>query len=213
VSGELTEREPAVRATYLRLLLERADELVPGAIRPRLGDAELTAIECAGPLAWLPVTTDLALQRALADTLGPERLGELLRSGLRAVWASTPIRGIVQAAVGLLGVHPGTLARLVPNAWMLLYRNCGRWSVEPHPPAPLASSDAPGPGREQVLLRLDELPASCTETAAWLEAVATMLHAMLILCDVEGEVELVAREARSGEAPRSSALFRMRWSP
>jgi hypothetical protein len=208
VSGELPEREPAVRATYLRLLLERADELVPGAVRPCLGDAELTAIECAGPLAWLPVTTDLAVQRALADALGPERLGELLRSGLRAVWASTPIRGIVQAAVGLLGVHPGTLARLVPNAWMLLYRECGRWSVEPH-----AAPSEPAPGREQVLLRLDELPASCTEAPAWLEAVATMLHAMLILCDVEGEVELVAREARSGESPRSSALFRMRWNP
>lgn len=210
MSGDLPEREPAVRATYLRLLLERADELVPGAIRPCLSDAELTAIACAGPLAWLPVTTDLALQRALADALGPERVGELLRSGLRTVWASTPIRGLVQAAVGLLGVHPGTLARLVPNAWTLLYRECGRWSVEAAPPGPLAE---PGAGREQVLLRLDELPASCTEVPAWLEAVATMLDAMLILCDVEGEVELVAREARSGELPRSSALFRMRWSP
>jgi hypothetical protein len=203
VSGDLPLPEPAVRASYLRLLLDRADELVPGAIRPRLGDAELTAIECAGPLAWLPVTTDLALQRALADVLGPERLGELLRSGLRSVWAQTPIRGLVQAAVGLLGVHPGTLARLVPNAWTLLYRDCGRWSVEP--------GAEPEPGREQVLLRLDELPASCTEAPAWLEAVATMLHAMLILCDVEGEVELVAREARSGDSPRSSALFRMCW--
>lgn len=195
-----------MRASYLRLLLDRADELVPGAVRPCLADAELTAIECAGPLAWLPVSTDLALQRALAAALGPERLGELLRSGLRAVWASTPIRGVVQAAVGLLGVHPGTLARLVPNAWMLLYRECGRWSVEPGQAAGETVA-----GREQVLLRLDELPASCTEEPAWLEAVATMLHAMLILCDVDGEVELVAREARAGESPRSSALFRMRW--
>lgn len=204
----MTDREPAVRASYLRLLLDRADELVPGSIRTRLADADLTAIECAGPLVWLPITSDLALQRALADQLGPERAAELLRAGLRAVWASTPIRAIVQAAVGLLGVHPGSLARLIPNAWTMLYRECGRWSVEPGEP----ESPDPASKREQVVLRLDDLPVGCVEESAWLEAVATMLHALLILCDVEGEVEILARETRTGAAPRSSAVFRLRWS-
>ncbi|MFV8752009.1 hypothetical protein ACNOYE_15795 [Nannocystaceae bacterium ST9] len=202
----MTGLEPAVRASYLRLLLDRADELVPGSMRGHLADAELTAIECAGPLVWLPITIDLALQRALAELLGPERASELLRASLRQVWASTPIRAIIQTAVGLLGVNPGSLARLVPNAWNLLYRECGRWSVE-RPETELAEAAR---GRE-ILLRLAELPQACADEPAWLEAVATILHALLILCDAEGEVELIAREARTGTSPRSSALFRLQW--
>jgi hypothetical protein len=197
----VTGLEPAVRASYLRLLLDRSDELVPGSLRERLDDAELTAIECAGPLVWLPIAIDLSLQRALADLLGPERASELLRAGLRQLWASTPARAIVQTAVGLFGVNPGSLARLVPNAWNLLYRECGRWSVE----RPEAEA------RDQVLLRLSELPLACADEPAWLEAVATILHALLILCDAEGEVELLAREARTGASPRSSAVFRLHW--
>jgi hypothetical protein len=197
----VTGHEPAVRASYLRLLLDRADELVPGSLRERLDDAELTAIECAGPLVWLPISIDLALQRALADLLGPERASELLRAGLRQLWTSTPARTIVQTAVGLFGVNPGSLARLVPNAWNLLYRDCGRWNVE------RSEVDQ----RDQVLLRLSELPQTCADEPAWLEAVATILHALLILCDAEGEVELLAREARTGSSPRSSAVFRLHW--
>jgi hypothetical protein len=197
----VTGLEPAVRASYLRLLLDHADDLVPGSLRDRLADADLTAIECAGPLVWLPVSIDLTLQRALAELLGPERASELLRTGLRQVWASTPARTIVQTAVGLFGVNPGSLARLVPNAWNLLYRECGRWSVE--------RSEADH--RDQVLLRLSDLPQTCADELAWLEAVATILHALLILCDAEGEVELLAREARAGMSPRSSAVFRLHW--
>lgn len=197
----MTGLEPAVRASYLRLLLDRSDELVPGSLRERLADAELTAIECAGPLVWLPISIDLSLQRALAELLGPERASELLRAGLRQVWASTPVRTIVQTAVGLFGVNPGSLARLVPNAWNLLYRECGRWSVE----RPEAEQ------RDQVLLRLSELPQACADEPAWLEAVATILHALLILCDARGEVELLAREARTGSPSRSSAVFRLHW--
>lgn len=208
----MTGLEPAVRASYLRLLLDRADELVPGSLRERLADAELTAIECAGPLVWLPISIDLALQRALAELLGPSRpvrvencpepASELLRTGLRQVWASTPVRTIVQTAVGLFGVNPGSLARLVPNAWNLLYRECGRWSVEPTESAEQ---------RDRVLLRLSDLPQACADEPAWLEAVATILHALLILCDARGEVELLAREARTGSSPRSSAVFRLHW--
>ncbi len=197
----MTGFEPAVRASYLRLLLDRSDELGPGSLRERLDDAQLTAIECAGPLVWLPVSIDLALQRALAELLGPERASELLRTGLRQLWASTPARAIVQTAVGLFGVNPGSLARLIPNAWNLLYRDCGRWSVE--------RPEAEKP--DQILLSLSELPQACAEEPAWLEAVATILHALLILCDAEGEVELLAREARTGGSPRSSAMFRLHW--
>jgi len=197
----VTGLEPAVRASYLRRLLDRADELAPGSLRERLADAELTAIECAGPLVWLPISIDLSLQRALADLLGPERASELLRAGLRQLWATTPARAIVQTAVGIFGVNPGSLARVVPNAWNLLYRECGRWSVE----RPESEQ------RDQVLLKLSELPQACAEESAWIEAVATILHALLILCDAQGEVELLAREARTGSASRSSAVFRLHW--
>ncbi len=205
----MTGIEPAVRASYLRMLLDRSDELVPGSLRERLGDAELTAIECAGPLVWLPVTIDLAVQRALADGLGPEPASELLRVGLRQVRASTPIRMIVQTAIGLFGVNPGSLARVVPNAWNLLYRECGHWNVE-RSEAELA--DRVGPDRDrEIVLRLADLPQACADEPAWLEAVATILHALLIFCDAEGQVELIAREARTGPAPRSSAVFRLHW--
>lgn len=207
-SGGAKSSEPAVRASYLRRLLSACDEFGPPAleIRERLGDTHLTSIECAGPLVWLPIEADLALQRALAEVLGPERTRDFVLANLREFLAGSLVQNMVQTAVGLLGLNPGSLARLVAPAWALLYRNCGHWSV--------TRSLDPDRRRarewREVEMRLSRLPCACVDEEGWLAAVATVQHALLILCgraDGEGEVELLERQL--GET--AQVVFRLAW--
>lgn len=185
---------PAVRASYLRLLLSACDEFGPPAmaIRERLGDAHLTSIECAGPLVWLPIEADLALQRALAEVLGVERTREFVLAKARQFMAGSLLQNLVQTAVDLFGLDPGSLARVVPRGWMLLYRDCGRWTV--------TRSLDPDRNRarewREVEMRLVDLPSACASETAWVTAVGTVQHALLLLSgrlDKEGEVELLDR--------------------
>src|SRR5262245_184265 len=102
---------PAVRASYLRLLLSACDEFGPPAmlIRERLGDAHLTSIECAGPLVWLPIEADIALQRALAEVLGVERTRDFVLAKARQFMAGTLLQNLVTTAIELFGLDPGSL--------------------------------------------------------------------------------------------------------
>ena len=204
-TGSAALLEPAVRASYLRALLSACDEFGPPAaeIRERLGDVHQTRIECAGPLAWLPIETDLALQRALDAVLGVERTREFLLANLREFLAASLVQNLVTTAVGLFGLDPGSFARLLPPAWGLLYRETGRWSVVRRELSPL------GLDRDwrEIELRLSELPSACVGEHAWLTAVATVHHALLILCGREGAVELSERRL---EAP-AQVVFRLAW--
>lgn len=201
----LHSHEPAVRASYLRALLSACDEFGPPAaeIRERLGDVHQTRIECSGPLAWLPIETDIALQRSLDAVLGVERTREFLLANLRELLATSLMQNLVATAVGLFGLDPGSFARLLPHTWGLLYRETGRWSVLRRELSPLASER----GREwrEVEMRLSGLPSACIGEHSWLTAVATVHHALLILCGREGEVELCEPE-QQGEV-----VFRLAW--
>lgn len=199
---------PAVRASYLRALLSACDEFGPPAmeIRERLGDTHQTSIECAGPLVWLPIEADLALQRALDTVLGSARTREFVLANLREFMAASIIQNVVQTAVGLFGLDPGSFARLVPPAWGLLYRDCGQWSVS----RSLDPDRARAREWREVEMRLSNLPRACAGEDAWLTAVATVQHALLILCgraDDEGEVELLERVLDSP----AQVVFRFAW--
>lgn len=208
-----TSLGPAVRASYLRTLLSACDEFGPPAmdIREQLGDAHQTSIECAGPLVWLPIDADLALQRALAEVLGPARTRDFVLANLRQIMAGSLMQNLIQTAVGLFGLDPGSFARLLPPAWGLLYRDCGQWS--------LTRSLDPDRQRarewREVELRLSGLPRACASEDAWLAAVATVQHALLILCgraDDEGEVELLDRRlGQDGADASSEVVFRLAW--
>jgi len=186
------------------MLLSACDEFGPPAmeIRARLGDAHQTRIECAGPLVWLPIEVDLALQGALDSVLGTARTREFVLANLREFLATSLIQTAVQTAVGLFGLNPGSLARLIPPAWGLLYRDCGQWSV----------SRGFEPDRErarewrEVEMRLVGLSPACARDDAWLGAVGTVLHALLILCNREGEVELLERSRQP-----TKVIFRLAW--
>jgi len=196
---------PAVRASYLRALLSACDEFGPPAaeIRARLGDVHQTRIECAGPLAWLPIETDLQLQSALDEVLGAERTREFLLANLRELMAASLVQNLVTTVVGLFGLDPGSFARLLPPTWGLLYRTTGRWRVVRRELAPLGRD---GDWRE-VDLQLVDLPSACVDNEAWVAAVATVHHALLVVCGREGEVELVERRPT---AP-AELVYRLAW--
>lgn|GEM_PF-1713159 len=208
-STELQTHEPAVRASYLRALLSACDEFGPAAaeLREHLGDMHQTRIECAGPLAWLPIETDLALQRALDAVLGAERTREFLLANLRQFMAASLVQNLVATVVGLFGLDPGSFARLLPPAWGLLYRDAGQWTVVRREVQTGEQVAKRGHEWREAELRLTGLPSACASEDAWLVAVATVHHALLILCGREGEVELLDRVV---EAP-AQVVFRLAW--
>ena len=199
-----------MRASYLRTLLAACDEFGPPAaeIRARLGDTDQTRIECAGPLVWLPVEVDLGLQRALAETLGTERMQSFALANMREFLAASLVQNLITAAVGLFGLNPGSLARTIAPAWGLIYRDCGQWSVS----RSLDPDRARAREWREVQMSLGDLPPECAAEDAWIAAVTTVLHAVLLLCGYErelGEVEVLERKT---DAP-AQVVFRLAWKP
>jgi len=184
------------------MLLTACDEFGPTAldIRAELGDAIQTRIECAGPLVWLSIDAELALQRALDRVLGTARTREFVLAKAREFLATSVVQTAVSTAVSLFGLTPGSLARLVPPAWGLLYRDCGQWSV--------SRGFEPDRTRarewREVEMHLAELPGPCAREDAWLGAVATVLHALLLLSEREGEVGVLERHP-------AKVVFRLAW--
>ena len=61
-------------------------------------------------------------------------------------------------------------------------------------------------------MSLGDLPPECAAEDAWIAAVTTILHAVLLLCGYErelGEVEVLERKT---DAP-AQVVFRLAWKP
>lgn len=188
--------EPAVRGRHLKGTVERLAALPEWeAIRARIPPAVLEDVARANGFDWLPVTHDVALVRAGRAVLGADR-HRAFAEGVIATAFHGPLLGkLAEAALRLLGRDPGSLARWIPKGWVLMFRDCGRWTVTPA-----------GPGR--VALSLAQMAPPCVEDGDWAESVGSSLGAVISLTGAAGRVEL----ARLDRAAREAGYL-MTWSP
>ena len=95
----------------------------------------------------------------------------------------------------LLGLDPGTLARWLPAALGLIFKDCGAWNVE-------------RAGSHSVELRVHGLPRLLGAHPHWLDSVSGGIHALFMICKTTGETEVTEVDPEAG-----SARIAIAWKP
>lgn len=155
--------------------------------------ALLREVAAASRLAWLPVALNVRTVEALAARLGDEPGIALLADCVYRQFETPLWKGFIGGALRLLGSEPGSLGRFLPDAFGLVFRHCGRFSVELD-------------GARQLTLRVEELPAALAAHRLWLRSLATGMTPLFTLCGCDGNSRLVVVD----EAARR-ASYRLRW--
>lgn len=197
-AGLPATRLPSVRARYMQTFSAHVNRLPPAdrdAIRAAVPEGTWEMIESAGLLGWLPLTTNLACTRAVADRLGPKETHRFFRSLLLDTSNTPLLRGLVQSVLRVAVRDPGLYLPWISKGFELMFRDSGRWTVMER-----------GPGT--AVLEVRGLPAECFTDAVWPESVASALCALLDLTELEGNVSV-----RSVEPETGAMTFRFRWKP
>jgi hypothetical protein len=111
-----------------KALLERIEQLDPAEREPVLRaipEASLRLIRDSSRTDWLDARHQIAMDAAVWEVLGEERLVQLLRS-YSAQAADVPLFGpIFKGALGMFGGGPSAVYRVIPRAWGFTSRNGG----------------------------------------------------------------------------------------
>jgi hypothetical protein len=178
---------PAVQASYMKNLFVALEAM------GRLAEVEaadpvlVREVAAARRLAWLPVALNVRTVEAVAASLGEERGIALLAECVYHQFDTPLWRGFVGGALRLLGTDPGALGRWLPEAFALIFRDCGRFSVE-------RSGDC------ELTLFVRDLPQPLAAHGLWLRSLAGGMTPLFTLCDVGGSSVLAEVNVPAGWA-------------
>jgi hypothetical protein len=167
---------PLVRARHLQSMLRATEAIREGpAILRRLRAGSEAAIRAAAGVDWLDAGLNLELAGAVEAEVGAARTREHYRDALFGSLQSPLWRALLHLIGGGHPRSPATLARWVPRAWKMAYRDVGTWEAELL-------------GGELLLLRLRDLPRACARHGPWINAVEGAVAVLLLLAGTEGQV-------------------------
>lgn len=168
---------------------------------PSKQDAVLTGmttvverIETASNLEWLPVSVNLELTDAVFRGLGDEQADAFFQSWLKRQMSAPAFAGLVRTALSLFRFDTMAIAKWIPKAFDLMYRDYGQLAIEPVSPLHL-----------QVLLTA--MPAELSLHKNWQRSVSSGLHALFFLTGVKGTTEL-----SSSNGARHGMQVDLRWT-
>lgn len=168
---------------------------------PSKQDAVLTGlhelverIETVGNLAWLPISTNLELTDAIFRGLGNEQADAFYQNWIKRQMSTPAFAGLVRTALSLFRFDTIAVAKWIPKAFDLMYRDYGTFVIE-----------QTGPNQADV--ELQKMPAELVAHDNWLRSVGSGLQALYFLTGVRGTVELA--EANAAE---KRVRFSLRWS-
>lgn len=188
--------EPRVRARHMKALLAAVERLPPreaaivleGVAQPtRATIADATSVD------WLPGALNLEVTRALYQGLGPQGGERFFRSVLAESFSGPLLKVVVEAALRVFRADAGSFAGWVGKGWPLVFRDCGRWTVE-------------RAGEREALLRIEDLPPAFAQDEFWLGSVGHSLSAFFDVARTTGSVGLEQAEPAAGRAH-----FRLVW--
>jgi hypothetical protein len=119
---------PEVRAAFLKDAIAGFAVLGPelaAAARARMPATAVRDIQDARPLDWLPAAHALACLHSIHAVAGEDGIRACSVAAIEATFRAPLLRAFVEAALGALGVTPGTVLRTIVRAWPLHYRNAG----------------------------------------------------------------------------------------
>jgi len=152
-------------------------------------------VAAASRMSWLPIALNVRMVEAAAASFGEERGLEILAGCVFAQFETPLWKGFIGSAVRLLGTDPGLLGRWIPPAFSLVFRDCGRWSVE-----------SPAPHELRAVVR--ELPGPLATHRLWLRSLAIGMTPLFTLCGTDGRSTLEDVDPRARQAS-----YRLCWKP
>lgn len=140
-------------------------------------EALVEQIESAANSEWLPIETNLALTDAIFRELGTEDADTFYQNWLRRQVGTPLWSSLVATALKLFGLDPGGVAKWVPKAFALMYRDYGTFNV-----------DRVGPA--QAVLHLTEMPVELVHSFNWQRSVCSGMYALFFVTRVRGKAQI-----------------------
>ena len=169
----------STRGRYMKDYLAAVRRLPPSkqdavlARRPAL----VERIEAAGHLDWLPIELNLELTDAIFSGLGEEQADTFYQNWLKRQMSAPAFAGLVRTALALFRFDTAAIAKWIPKAFDLMYRDYGTFVIEP------VSALA-------VNVQLSQMPAELVTHENWQRSVCSGLYALFFLTGAKGIAEL-----------------------
>jgi hypothetical protein len=184
---------PAVQSSYMKNLFLgfEARGLREGV---RVRDPELEEeVAAAGRLSWLPIAINIRTVDALCDLLGESDGLEVLAECVYGQFETPLWKPLIGGGLQLLGRDPGRLARWLPRAFSVVFRDCGCWEVQQA-------------GARELAVLQSRIPELLISEHRWLRSLGTGMNALFRLCDTRGTVDLLTIDE-----DLRAVQFRLRW--
>jgi hypothetical protein len=146
-------------------------------------DGLIEQIEDVSNLEWLPISANLSLTKAVYEKLGDEAADTFYQNWLKRQMSAPAFAGLVRTALALFRFDTVALAKWIPKAFDIMYRDYGSFVIQ---------EEAPG----HVHVELREMPPELADHSSWHRSVANGMHAVFFLTGVKGTTELVPTSAR-----------------
>ncbi len=141
-------------------------------------------IEIASNLEWLPIGVNLELTDAIFRGLGNEQADAFYQNWLKRQMSAPAFAGLVRTALSLFRFDTVAVAKWIPKAFDLMYRDFGQFKIEPLAP-------------QHIKVSLSDMPQELARHEHWQRSVSSGLHALYFLTGVSRTTEL--RSAHGGE--------------
>ncbi len=142
-------------------------------------DTLIERIEIASNLEWLPISVNLELTDAIFRGLGDEQADTFYQNWLKRQMSAPAFAGLVRTALSLFRFDTVAIAKWIPKAFDLMYRDYGHFTIEPLAPLHLNVS-------------LNDMPQELASHKNWQRSVSSGLHALYFLTGAKGTTELTS---------------------
>jgi hypothetical protein len=139
-------------------------------------DAIVERIETANNLEWLPISTNLELTEAIFQKLGDEQADVFYQNWLKRQMSAPAFAGLVRTALALFRFDTAAVAKWIPKAFDIMYRDYGSFAI-----------DVAGPAH--VSLVLQGMPNELVSHENWQKSVCSGMYALFFLTGVKGTIE------------------------
>lgn len=186
----------STRGRYMKDYLAAVRRLPPSKQEAVLEGLEplVDTIEQASNLAWLPVSVNLELTEAIFRALGEEAADVFYQNWLKRQMSAPAFAGLVRTALALFRFDTAAIAKWIPKAFDLMYRDYGTFTVEVVSPL-------------QLRVELLDVPRELLTHGPWQRSVCSGMYALFFLTGVKGTVELA-----EVSLPKRTLAFSLAWT-
>lgn len=178
--GVAVAKPSSIRAGYtklaLKLLRQERSDTERSLVLRAIGDEKLAKIRSTGALGFLPARYHAAVADATMSSLGQRAAREFWRDVMLSSFDRALLKPIVRGAFSIYGRRPSSIMRMTPQAWSLVWRNCGRSWMD--------RDDA----KNQAVMHFDDLPPVMCWSTGIIESFVSNCDAALEYCKKDGKV-------------------------